>query len=243
MKRPAFQFYPDKWQSDKDLRRCSIGARGLWVELCCVMHTCEPYGHLTEKDGSPMDDPGAAQLCALDLKLYRSLLAELERRGVPSRTASGVIYSRRMIRDEELRNIRAEGGKSGAEHGIKGAEFGSKGGRPRTLTGVLEPPLDKAIQPPIKPPPVFASAFASSSSSPSLKPAVVVTPPVTHSANNGNENKHAKVQDWSSLVWVTATANTLGMQRRTGEDDTGFMDRIHSAVNARMAQAKAGQSK
>jgi hypothetical protein len=25
---------------------CSIGARGLWMEMMCIMHEGEPYGHL-----------------------------------------------------------------------------------------------------------------------------------------------------------------------------------------------------
>lgn len=154
-KRPAFQFYPDKWQTDKDLRTCSIGARGLWAEIMCVIHTCTPYGHLTDAKGRAMPDSDAAQLCGVGLPSYRKLLAELEDKGVPSRTDGGVLYSRRMVRDEDLRNARAEGGPLGAEHGIKGKEFGKLGGRPRKSKGTNKPPS--------KPPPVFAVAFASAS--------------------------------------------------------------------------------
>jgi hypothetical protein len=46
-KRPSFQFYPSDWRNDAGLRLCSISARGLWMDMMCLMHDGEPYGHLT----------------------------------------------------------------------------------------------------------------------------------------------------------------------------------------------------
>jgi hypothetical protein len=45
-KRPAFQFYPGDWLRDMALRSCSMEARGLWIEMLCLMHDAVPYGHL-----------------------------------------------------------------------------------------------------------------------------------------------------------------------------------------------------
>ena len=50
-KRPAFQFYPESWRTDAELRSCSLAARGLWIDLMCVMHQCKPYGHLVLASG------------------------------------------------------------------------------------------------------------------------------------------------------------------------------------------------
>lgn len=155
MKRPAFQFYPADWRKDLELQSCSIAARGLWHEMMCVMHEAEPYGHLV-LNGKPMTDLQAATACRVTPQQYRALVAELKTAGVPGVTDDGILFSRRMVRDEETRNARAEGGKGGAEHGIKGKEHGSKGGRPKKETGDKKPPL--------KPPP-----SSSSSSSPSGK--------------------------------------------------------------------------
>ena len=153
MKRPAFQFYPADWRKDLELQACSIAARGLWVELMCVMHESERYGHLY-LNGKPMNEVQAAAACRITVGIYRKLVAELKGAGVPGVDDKGAIYSRRMVRDEALRIARAAGGGAGAEHGAKGAEHGKKGGRPKKETGDKKPPL---IPPP----------SSSSSSSPS----------------------------------------------------------------------------
>ena len=50
MKRPSFQFYPGDWMRSTDLRCCSVGARGLWIDMICLMHEGKPYGHLKVGD-------------------------------------------------------------------------------------------------------------------------------------------------------------------------------------------------
>lgn len=112
MKRPAFQFYPGDWRRDAALRSCSIAARGLWADLLCLMHDGEPYGHLSV-NSHPLSDAQAASMVGVTPAQYRKLLGELESAGVSSRSESGVLYSRRMVRDEHIRNVRAESGKKG----------------------------------------------------------------------------------------------------------------------------------
>src|SRR5690606_29478412 len=99
-----------------------------------------------------------ANHCRISPAQCSKLLRELEDAGVPSRTPEGVLFSRRMVRDEATRNARAAGGKAGAEHGSKGAEHGSKGGRPKGVEGGSETPLSGREKPP---------PSSSSSSSPS----------------------------------------------------------------------------
>jgi hypothetical protein len=155
MKRPAFQFYPADWRKDAALQSCSIAAQGLWINILCIAHECEPYGHLMI-NGKPMSGAQIGRLVGLSAKDCDKLLVELQAAGVLDKTPDAAIYSRRMVRDEEIRNRRAAGGGEGAAHGIKGAEHGLKGGRPKTERGVIYPPL--------KPPP-----SSSSSSSTSIK--------------------------------------------------------------------------
>lgn len=140
MKRPAFQFYPADWRKDAALQSCSVAARGLWIEAMCIAHECEPYGHLVV-NGRPMNAAQIGRLVGLSAKECAGLLDGLERAGVMSRTEDGAVFSRRMVRDEELRQRRAKGGNEGSGHGEKGAEHGAKGGRPRKEKTPLETPL------------------------------------------------------------------------------------------------------
>lgn len=112
MKRPAFQWYPGDARRDVALQACSLEARGLWREMMDLMHDGEPYGHLTAGD-VPMTDEQLARIVGLTLPKLRKLVAELELHKVFSRNASGVIYSRRMVRDEHIREVRAHSGKLG----------------------------------------------------------------------------------------------------------------------------------
>lgn len=159
MKRPAFQFYAGDWQRDISLRACSVAARGCWIEMMCLMHQAEPYGHLM-LNGRPIEPEMLANMlgAGTTAKDARRWLAELEAAGVFSRNSDGSIFSRRMVRDEAARDARAEGGKAGSEHGAKGAEHGRKGGRPRKETGVKKPPFI----PPSDPPPSSSSSSSTS---------------------------------------------------------------------------------
>jgi len=157
VKRPAFQFYPADWRKDVELQSCSMAAQGLWINVMCVAHECEPYGHLTV-NGKGMTAAQLGRQVGLSGKEADALLVELMEAGVARRTDDGTIYSKRMVADEDLRNRRATGGQAGAEHGGKGAKDGSKGGRPRIDKGGLETPLPGFDKPP---------PSSSSSSSPS----------------------------------------------------------------------------
>jgi hypothetical protein len=126
MKRPAFQFYPGDWRRDAGLRACSIAARGLWIELMCVMHDGAPYGHLSV-NGVPLTDDQAALAIGVLVGDYRAALAELERFGVARRTADGVLFSNRMVKDHEIRVMRAEVGRKGGNPALtpeRGAQQG-----------------------------------------------------------------------------------------------------------------------
>lgn len=156
-KRPAFQFYPGDWRTDPSLRLCALLARGLWIEMMAIMHEGEPYGHLTAQ-GRPISDDMLARLVGESPASVKRAMKDLEANGVFSRTGEGVIYSRRMVRDEEVRDARAAGGSLGKAHGAKGASHGTKGGRPRKE----KPPLVDDIRGDILPPPSTSSSSPSS---------------------------------------------------------------------------------
>lgn len=111
-KRPSFQFYPGDWLRDTALRTCSVAARGLWIEMICLMHEGQPYGHL--KVGEKVIDARTlARMVGSNPRTIRSLLDQLLHANVCEKSSDGTIISRRMIRDEEIRTKRAEGGRKG----------------------------------------------------------------------------------------------------------------------------------
>lgn len=112
MKRPSFQFYPSDWLRDTALRSCSIGARGLWIDLICYMHEGTPYGHLKVNDKVILP-ANLARMVGETLEVVEGWLSELADAGVFQYDDNGSIFSKRMVRDEELRNKRASGGVLG----------------------------------------------------------------------------------------------------------------------------------
>lgn len=117
MKRPSFQFYPSDWLRDTALRSCSAGARGLWIDMICFMHEGSPYGYLKVGEKVILAD-NLHRMVGESLEVVKGWLHELETAGVYD-VDNGVICSRRMIRDEELRIKRAEGGKLGGNPKLK----------------------------------------------------------------------------------------------------------------------------
>lgn len=111
-KRPAYQFYPGDEDRDAGVRACSLVAYGLWKRMLNLMHDGAPYGHLTSR-GKAMEISELARLVGASSTTVKKALAELEDRGVFSRTDQGVIYSRRMVRDEHIRIVRAQAGNKG----------------------------------------------------------------------------------------------------------------------------------
>lgn len=112
MNAPWLKFYPSDWRADPALRMCSMAARGLWVEMLCLMHEAEPYGSL-RVNKQPINDKQLASLCGVGTKEVSKALEELEAAGVFSRDDHGVIYSRRMERDKAKADRDKENGKSG----------------------------------------------------------------------------------------------------------------------------------
>lgn len=101
-KLPAFQFYPGDWMKDPNLRRCSAAARGIWMDLLCLMFECADRGRLVTNSVTwTLQD--AAQAISGDTKENLSLIQELLDKGVAHQDENGVIYSKRLLRDENKR--------------------------------------------------------------------------------------------------------------------------------------------
>jgi hypothetical protein len=88
--------------------------------MLLVMAEADKRGYLLV-NGRPPEPDEIAVLTSTDKELVGSRLAELERYGVFSRNRDGIIYSRRIVRDEKISK--------------KGREYGKRGGNPTLCNG------------------------------------------------------------------------------------------------------------
>lgn len=112
MKNPWMKFYPSDWRSHTNLRLCGAGARGLWIEMICIMHEADKYGFLMV-NGHALNPRQLAMQTGIPVEEVTEYLDELEQSGVFSRDQSGTIYSRKMVRDARKSETARKNGKSG----------------------------------------------------------------------------------------------------------------------------------
>lgn len=125
-KLPAFQFYTGDWMKDPLVRCVSHAARGLWIDMLCLMHESDRRGFLQLPNGEPMSEVHIARMTGIPPEEVSRLLTELSTSGVYSCTERGTIYSRRMAKDESKRVKCKEAGKLGGNPKLKNnEEFGA----------------------------------------------------------------------------------------------------------------------
>src|SRR5580698_9241899 len=105
-KLPAIQFYPGDWKKDLGIQALSYHDRGVWFEMLMLMHESERRGVLL-LNGQAMTDDMLARVLGLDKQILTTTLTTLLTYGVTSREPeTGAFCSRRMMRDEKLRQTR-----------------------------------------------------------------------------------------------------------------------------------------
>lgn len=125
---PAFQFYPADWVGNTNLRRCTLAARGAWMEVICVLHDSDEYGLVRW----PLKE--LSQAAGVPIKLLNELILKNVLKGsdegiqpyiyIPrsgrkdgepveliSKTDKPLWYSSRLVRDSYIRKVRGEGSK------------------------------------------------------------------------------------------------------------------------------------
>jgi len=107
-KLPAFMFYPGDWQKDPCLRRCSKAAKGVWMDMLCLLFECPVRGVFVDASGKPWSDEEIAEAIGGDIGANLGHIAELVSKGVAQRDTRGAIFSRRMVRDEQTRRSATE---------------------------------------------------------------------------------------------------------------------------------------
>ena len=106
------KFYGRDWLGDTMLRMCTPAERGIWIDLLCVMMGGDPYGHLAI-NGRAMTEEEAAQVIGVAIDTFRGILAGLEEKGITSRNRSGLLFSRRLVREHDKFMVGSKSGKKG----------------------------------------------------------------------------------------------------------------------------------
>ncbi len=164
-KRFYIQFHPNDWQSDVNLKMCSLAAHGLLIRLICEMHNSSEYGYLVV-NGKALTLEDIQLLVGREPETVANAFTELKHWGVISQDERGAWYSRRMVDDHErYLEQRAYGhlggnpklsgsgetldggGVSGdlgenSEYGITGGVKGTDNGSPNPMATHLDLDLD-----------------------------------------------------------------------------------------------------
>ena len=144
MKRPSFQFYPDDWAGNSNLKRCTRAEKGLWIDLLCLFHDQDEYGVLrwSLKEISTALGCKISELRSLAfkgvLKGNDDRLDEAfvytprsgRRNGEPvellPKQQGPIWFCSRMVRDEYVRSIRGESSRfASSNHSPKQSPIGS----------------------------------------------------------------------------------------------------------------------
>jgi hypothetical protein len=72
--------------------------------MLLIMHDCEPRGYFT-LNGGPITDIEAARMIGVTLDEYTFGVTELDKYHVMSRDSHGIIFNRRMARDEHKKQV------------------------------------------------------------------------------------------------------------------------------------------
>jgi len=127
-KLPWIKWYPADFEAETTLRFCSWEAGFLWVKLLGLMHFSPQRGYLLKKNGEPYTEADLVQTIsgATEQKI-RDCLFQLETHAVYSRDRRGVIYSRKMVKDEKrAMNLKKEKTKFRDKSEIKSRKIEDK---------------------------------------------------------------------------------------------------------------------
>ena len=105
-------FYPSDWHNDLKVQSLTALERYIWFELILVMHVAEERGKLILND-APMDAKWLAKKIRIKAITMKKALQKFCQNGVAYTDNKGIIYNKRMVEDERIRQLRAAAGKLG----------------------------------------------------------------------------------------------------------------------------------
>lgn len=114
-KLPALQFYTGDWRKDPCVQALDHEHKGVWIDLLCIMNETAERGRIVLPNGAAMPDDAIARNLGLPEAKWKQMRSKLVELGVASEDESGVLYNRRIVRDQAIREARAEAGRKGGQ--------------------------------------------------------------------------------------------------------------------------------
>jgi hypothetical protein len=112
---PYFPFYIGDWRKATDVQALPFATKAIWFEMLCYMWESTERGYLTVNN-KPIEMESLARMLGIDKVLLEQNVKCILDFGVASiRESDGAIYSRKMVRDQEIRIIRQKSGSAGGK--------------------------------------------------------------------------------------------------------------------------------
>ncbi len=93
------KFYWSNWLGNAKLRMCSIGARGMWIDMLAVAAQNDPVGYIVAPGGLLLTL--MSRVSGISKDEAQTYFDELCEAGVIHVDAHGRLYDPRMVRDNE----------------------------------------------------------------------------------------------------------------------------------------------
>lgn len=185
-KLPALQFYVGDWRKDPGVQSLDLFTRGLWFEMLCIMHESEERGVLL-LNGKPMPEKHLARFIGITLEELQKSLNEMEEIGIFSkRVKDGAIFSRRMVKDERILEVRRKAGKMGGNPNLLNQNSSKR--QPNTQPNVNHPSNQILT-------PSFSSSVSSSSS---LNKKKINKKKISFDESEYGQDKKKFIDDWEN---------------------------------------------
>jgi len=114
---PYMPFYVGDWLKAPDIQCLSYELKGLWFEMLCYMWESKERGVLIKANSAPYTIAEVSRLLRLPEVLLKQKLKQLLEFAIYSiRESDGAIYSRRMVKDQRIREIRKKAGSKGGKN-------------------------------------------------------------------------------------------------------------------------------
>ncbi|WFP61623.1 hypothetical protein [Mesorhizobium sp. WSM4904] len=198
------RFFWSDWESDPNLRLCSLAAQGLWMRMLCVAAAHEPVGYVAIA-GKGLDEAALARLAGCAETELGLLLAELEQNRVFSRDRHGRIYSRRMIADARKARAARRNGLKGGNPSLSKERFFSPSDKRRVKGG------DKAEDKPQSPESQSLESMNPQAIDPSGENALAFSPRIAapREKNGKSSSGRSAGQNWHRRRTHVDAANAI----------------------------------